>query len=65
MTAATESNAQTPRGDRALWLPTGAELDRIAGTNNYGRRILRRWKGEGRISGGAALTRDERKAIGA
>jgi hypothetical protein len=24
--------------------PTGAELDRIAGTNNYGRRVLRRWK---------------------
>lgn len=24
--------------------PSGAELDRIAGTNNYGRRVLRRWK---------------------
>jgi hypothetical protein len=24
--------------------PTGAELDRIAGTNNYGRRVLRRWQ---------------------
>jgi hypothetical protein len=24
--------------------PTGAELDRIAGTNNYGRRVLRRWR---------------------
>jgi hypothetical protein len=23
--------------------PTGAELDRIAGTNNYGRKLLRRW----------------------
>jgi len=23
--------------------PTGAELDRVAGTNNYGRRLLRRW----------------------
>ncbi|UER55330.1 hypothetical protein HJG43_13160 [Kineosporiaceae bacterium SCSIO 59966] len=23
--------------------PTGAELDRIAGTNNYGRKVLRRW----------------------
>lgn len=23
--------------------PTGAELDRIVGTNNYGRRVLRRW----------------------
>ncbi len=25
-------------------IPTGAELDRIAGTNNYGRKVLRRWK---------------------
>ncbi|MFC0539893.1 DUF2637 domain-containing protein [Kutzneria chonburiensis] len=24
--------------------PTGAELDRIAGTNNYGRKVLRRWR---------------------
>lgn len=24
-------------------IPTGAELDRVAGTNNYGRRLLRRW----------------------
>lgn len=24
--------------------PTGAELDRIVGTNNYGRRVLRRWR---------------------
>ncbi|WIV60916.1 DUF2637 domain-containing protein [Amycolatopsis nalaikhensis] len=29
--------------------PTGAELDRIAGTNNYGRRLLRRWRHQGRI----------------
>jgi len=27
--------------------PTGAELDRIAGTNNYGRRLLRRWRTTG------------------
>ncbi|MFC0432554.1 DUF2637 domain-containing protein [Kutzneria buriramensis] len=25
-------------------MPTGAELDRIAGTNNYGRKVLRRWR---------------------
>ena len=25
-------------------VPTGAELDRIAGTNNYGRKVLRRWR---------------------
>lgn len=24
--------------------PTGAELDRVAGTNNYGRKIRRRWR---------------------
>lgn len=29
--------------------PTGAELDRIAGTNNYGRRILRQWRHTGRL----------------
>jgi hypothetical protein len=30
--------------------PTGAELDRIAGTNNYGRRVLRRWKQHGKTA---------------
>ncbi|WP_020663240.1 DUF2637 domain-containing protein [Amycolatopsis benzoatilytica] len=30
--------------------PTGAELDQIAGTNNYGRRVLRRWRTAGRIA---------------
>jgi hypothetical protein len=29
--------------------PTGAELDRVAGTNNYGRTVLRHWRNEGRI----------------
>lgn len=29
--------------------PTGAELDRIAGTNNYGRRVLRRWRAAGHL----------------
>lgn len=29
--------------------PTGAELDRIAGTNNYGRRVLRRWRYAGQL----------------
>jgi hypothetical protein len=29
--------------------PTGAELDRIASTSNYGRRVLRRWKQTGQI----------------
>lgn len=30
-------------------LPTGAELDRIAGTKDYGRGALRRWRRTGRI----------------
>jgi hypothetical protein len=29
--------------------PTGAELDRVAGTNNYGRTVLRQWRNEGRL----------------
>lgn len=29
--------------------PTGAELDRVAGTNNFGRAVLRRWRRAGRI----------------
>ncbi|MFJ4099828.1 DUF2637 domain-containing protein [Amycolatopsis japonica] len=29
--------------------PTGAELDRIAGTHNYGRRILRKWRKAGTL----------------
>jgi Protein of unknown function (DUF2637) len=35
-------------------MPTGAELDRIAGTNNYGRAVLARWRRTGRISDRAA-----------
>lgn len=31
--------------------PTGAELDRVVGTNNYGRRVLRRWRRAGWIAG--------------
>jgi hypothetical protein len=30
-------------------IPTGAELDRVAGTNNYGRAVLRQWRDQGRI----------------
>lgn len=29
--------------------PTGAELDRVAGTHTYGRAVLRRWRRDGRI----------------
>lgn len=31
-------------------VPSGAELDRVANTNNYGRRVLRRWHAEGRLT---------------
>lgn len=34
-------------GDSA---PTGAELDRVARTNNYGRAVLRKWHRTGRTS---------------
>jgi hypothetical protein len=30
-------------------IPTGAELDRIAGTSNYDRRVLARWRNTGRL----------------
>ncbi|MFB9688643.1 DUF2637 domain-containing protein [Amycolatopsis plumensis] len=30
--------------------PSGAELDRLAGTHNYGRRILRKWRASGRVT---------------
>ncbi|WIX84251.1 hypothetical protein QRX50_26820 [Amycolatopsis carbonis] len=33
--------------------PSSAELDRVAGTHNYGRRVLRRWKESGRTSSAA------------
>jgi hypothetical protein len=39
--------------------PTGAELDRVAGTNNYGRAVVRRWLREGRLTPSA----DEQVAI--
>ena len=30
--------------------PTGAELDRVAGTHNYGRRLLRKWRTCGKLT---------------
>jgi hypothetical protein len=38
---------QTQR--KAGHTPSGAELDRVAGTNNYGRAVLARWRDTGRI----------------
>ncbi|MEW2505991.1 hypothetical protein AB0878_36585 [Amycolatopsis sp. NPDC047767] len=36
--------------------PSGAELDRIAGTDNYGRRILRQWRAANKIPRQPQLT---------
>ena len=49
-----------PSAERIMWAhyetelkagrtPTGAELDRFAGTSNYGRAVLARWRSNGRI----------------
>ena len=50
----------TPTAEQRMWAyymteqakgrtPTGAELDRITGTNNYGRKVLRRWRHAGHL----------------
>ncbi|WP_020501726.1 DUF2637 domain-containing protein [Sciscionella marina] len=57
---ATTSDAASaqPSAEQRMWdyyltqhargrTPTGAELDRHAGTNNYGRRVLRQWRTKG------------------
>jgi hypothetical protein len=47
--------------------PIDAELDRIAGTNNYGRRLLRQWRRWGAITDDSTVDhqrpRAERKAV--
>jgi hypothetical protein len=58
--AVTANEVAKPSAEQAMWehfvreqtrgrTPTGAELDRVAGTNNYGRTVLRRWRNQGRI----------------
>jgi hypothetical protein len=58
---------EQPTAEQIMWayyqterakgrMPTGAELDRIVGTNNYGRRVLRRWRRAGRIVEDARVT---------
>jgi hypothetical protein len=58
---------RVPRAELVMWahfqreqdrgrIPTGAELDRVAGTNNYGRAVLRRWRTAGHIPVDAAST---------
>ncbi|GAA3551093.1 DUF2637 domain-containing protein [Amycolatopsis ultiminotia] len=39
--------------------PSGAELDRVAGTHNYGRRVLRRWRRSGRLAEVVAVSGEE------
>jgi len=71
--AVVSDQARPPAAEQRMWAyfvterakgrtPSGAELDRIAGTNNYGRKVLRRWRNAGRITddsladdGGAGL----------
>jgi hypothetical protein len=31
-------------------IPCGADLDRVAGTHNYGRRVLRKWRAAGQLT---------------
>jgi hypothetical protein len=59
-TAETARKPQRITAEEVMWqhfqreygqgrMPTGAELDRVAGTHNYGRAVLRRWRRTGRI----------------
>jgi len=61
--AETRREQRTDRAEDVMWAyfqsercqgrtPTGAELDRIAGTNNYGRAVVRRWHRDGRLRPG-------------
>jgi hypothetical protein len=68
----TASETNTPASltaERRMWVyykaqraggltPSGAELDRFAGTNNYGRRVLRRWVTGGRLTTRATPVED-------
>jgi hypothetical protein len=43
--------------------PTGADLDRIAGTHNYGRRILRKWRAAGHTASIAGDLENHRSTV--
>lgn len=58
--AVAETGGAEPTAQEVMWahylreqahgrVPTGAELDRVASTNNYGRTVLRQWREQGRI----------------
>jgi hypothetical protein len=55
-----EQFSADPTAEQVMWnyfqaerargrIPTGAELDRVAGTNNYGRSVVRQWRQSGRL----------------
>lgn len=59
ISAGNQSTAE-PTAQKIMWahvlreqergrIPSSAELDRVAGTNNYGRTVLRQWREQGRI----------------
>ncbi|WP_284747953.1 DUF2637 domain-containing protein [Amycolatopsis sp. RTGN1] len=76
------SDEPAPTAEQRMWeyyvgersrgrTPTGAELDRVVGTHNYGRRILRKWRteqdrqinGSGRSETVGAVTTSAREVI--
>jgi hypothetical protein len=66
----TSTSTEQPTAQEIMWehflhvqaggrTPTGAELDRAAGTNNYGSRVLRQRREEGRIRPEGAIAPTE------
>jgi hypothetical protein len=60
-TAETRRKRRVSTAEEVMWahfqsvraqgrVPTGAELDRVAGTHNYGRAVVRRWRRAGRLT---------------
>jgi hypothetical protein len=60
LAARPDSDRKGPTAEEIMWAhyqreraagrtPTGAELDRVANTNNYGRGVLARWRRAGRL----------------
>jgi hypothetical protein len=63
LAARPDSDRKGPTAEEIMWAhyqreraagrtPTGAELDRVANTNNYGRSVLARWRRTGRLADG-------------
>lgn len=62
MISLVETRVSRPTAEQIMWdhyqrrvsagfpAPTGAELDLVASTNNYGRAVLRKWRRKGRTS---------------